>query len=517
MNLTEEMMNWIRGISGDGSIDNARTNQDAGKGSGVGLAAGGSDSPASPPKQQAAPSRTLTDKDFPTDAKQRKRADEEARRKARERQHDPQGAKGKGPPVDPAEAAIADALGDPNKRLVALAQWKVPRYSEAYADDTPEIQFLADLESGTNKAQEYFEYINKACERAEKVGDMAALENVGKAAAGLKKITGKLSDGLGKAGKVIKTAKQVGRWIVAVNGFADASAAMDPRNRKSVERWVESMGRLWDATAPFTEWLQNKAATAAILEGSEAAAALSATLAVVGAELYIGIKLLDAGVKAESAYFDRMEKTMAEIDRQAGNGPAEPEPEPMPAFPGEWVSREEAAQNATEHGKEWEDSELKIKIRAAERSKRQAHEEKVFEATARFNSTEFPKVYIRHRPDLRTKILTAMRKAGGKAVEIKDLHADARTNESRWWDCLTPDMNSPTPPDTGGDSLTDAPFFDKQAGIYVYPVKARVSVEEAATELAEFARVRPPCPFVKAMHDAALKDYLAKNVKDDPT
>src|SRR5262249_19225986 len=150
----------------------------------------------------------------------------------------------------------------------------------------------------------------------------------------------------------------------AVDDFADASSRMNPADRNSVKRWVGSMQGLWNATAPFAEWLQNKAATAAIVEGSEAGAALSATMAIVGAELYVGVKLLDAGIKPESAYFDRMDRIMKQIDN-GGIEPKAPPRDPLPAMPADWISREEAAQDAAVNGPKWEDSELKIKIRAA--------------------------------------------------------------------------------------------------------------------------------------------------------
>jgi len=272
------------------------------------------------------------------------------------------------------------------------------------------------------------------------------------------------------------------------------------------------MEDLWDATAPFTEWLQNKAATAAIVEGSEAGAALSASMAIVGAELYIGLKLLDAGVKAESAYFDRLDKMMKEIDGQPVNAPPEPQREPMPPYPGEWVSREEAAQNAAVNGPAWEDSELKIKIRGAERAKREERENKIYEASREFEAKYFAKAYIVHRADLRQKLLAALRKAGRKSSKYDGI--DGRSPESRWWDCLAENFNAPPPPprEDDDDSLTGGPYFDERAGIYVYPTKAKVSVQEAETELSSFAKVRPPCPFVKGIHDAELKKYLAKAV-----
>jgi hypothetical protein len=510
---TEEKWSWVRNIPGAVVSELlARGGSAAGISDGTSNTAaanGGSPAGGGPPKR----GKDLTDKDFPTDIKQRKRADEEAQRKAKERLETKPESKSKGPPKDPAEELIEEALGDPQKRLEALAKWKVPRYSEAYKNDTPEIQFLADLESGTSKAQEYFEYMRKAAEYAEKYGDITALQSVSKAAAGLKKITGKLSGGLGKAAKIIKTAKQVAEWVEAVDDFADASSRMDPADRNSVKRWVGSMQSLWNATAPFAEWLQNKAATGAIVEGSEAAASLSATMAIVGAQLYIGVKLLDAGIKAESAYFDRMDRMMKQIDN-GGIAPQPPPRDPLPAMPADWMSREEMAQDAAVNGPKWEDSELKIKIRAAERAKREAHEEKIYEATQQFDAKLFPKVYITHRPQLRQQLLIALRKAGKKTqsfegVDIKT--ADGRSPESRWWDCLMSDDTAQAP-DTGDQSLTGGPFFDKQAGIYVYPTKARVSPGEAEQELSEFGHVSPPCPFLKQIHDAELQKYLAKAV-----
>ena len=77
--------------------------------------------------------------------------------------------------------------------------------------------------------------------------------------------------------------------------FADLTINLDFKNRKAVQRWVESMQKLWDASAGYGEWIQNAAAVSAVA-GSRAAAAFSTTFAFVGAEFYLALGTLHAGI-----------------------------------------------------------------------------------------------------------------------------------------------------------------------------------------------------------------------------
>jgi hypothetical protein len=415
----------------------------------------------------------------------------------------PQPGAGKAPEEDITDEIIEKTIGDPQKRLLEMAKRKVPRYSDEFKDDTPRSQFLDDLQTGTEKAKEYIEYISKAAEYVEKYGK--GLEGVAEGATELKKITEKLSSGLGKVGGVIQKAKQISQWITAVDNFADASAQMNPKDRKSVERWVKSMQNLWDRTAPFVDWLKDKATAAAIVDGSEAAGALSATLSIVAAQLYVGGQVLEAGVKNVNAYLDRYDKIMKEIDREAGQGPPEPPRKPEPVAPTPWMSREERAEDA----KRREDAELRGKMRYERDSKieatQEARKKAVEKATDEFENKLFINIYQAHRPEIRRKILAAVRKAGSKTQSA------GASPESKWWDCLMTDGAAmDTARDSGDDSLTGGPFFDKQAGIYADPKKARVSNEEALQEISEFQHVSPPCPFFKELHDSELKKQIAK-------
>jgi len=392
---------------------------------------------------------------------------------------------------------VGEALNDPEKFLIAKAKWKVPAYHEKFEKDTPESRFLADLESGTQKAKEYFDYITKAADYVEKFGDLTALQRLKDTAKGLKTLTKKLSDSLGKVGKAINTIEDVTEWFGAMGDFANASSEMDPRNRKSVERWVKSMKKLSDATAPFAEWAHSKAAVAAISGGSRAAAAFSATLAIVGSQLLVGLEALDAGLKVVSAYLDRYERIMKEIDRQAGHGPPKPPPPTQPHD--DWKSREEQAGEA----KFREMDELTNKIRQERdykvRQVKEAKERALKEAQAAFQRAHkaaidefenklFPKIYVGHRKTYSAAIRTALQKRDG--------------NASKWWDCFSPVDNADRPGVGAG--------FDPKAGAYVYPIKMSISHDEALSEIANFKRVSPPYPQFKQLHETELKKRMAK-------
>ena len=426
----------------------------------------------------------LKDADFAADARRRKAADEEARRVGRQRLHAKDPEPGNGPPADPLDAKIDKLIGDPEERIKAMAEWKVPTFSQQFDADTPEIRFLADLESGTRKAAEYVEYIRKVAEYAEKVGDLAALEGIGPAAQGLKKIAGRILSGLGTFGKAVDKAKKIAEWCVALDGFADASLAMDAKDRDSVARWVKSIERLWNATAPFLEWLQSKAVTAA-LGGSEVAGAAGATLAIVGAEVFIGIQALDAGVRNVDAYFDRMDERMREID---GKKPAA-RPQP-PEAPGEWTTREELAQSLRRH----EDDELRRKIARARNVADAKQEESAQAVRAAFAERVFPKLYLKYRPTLRDRIYAAYRKAQG----------DPKSAAAAWWDCLVPD-DAPveiTDERDGGAS-------DERDEFEIEKRKATADLEDAGIEVRQFLELASPCPFFQLIHDGELKKYLA--------
>jgi hypothetical protein len=439
---------------------------------------------------QPAPGAKLKDSDFPTDAKHRRR-DERARK---DKKADP--GKPDLPPYPeedpgPLEAMVEEAIGDPNKRLQALAKLKVPRFSQEYEDDdkSPLLTFLKDLKSGTEKAREYVEYIQQMAERAEKYRDITGMRQIAAASGKLKKITGHLGAGLGKFGNMLEKAEQAVRWVDALDRFADASAGMDPRNRASVEAWVGSMKRLWDATAPFAEWAHGKLVVAAFA-GSASAATAATIMSVVGAQAYIALRTLDAGVKNVNAYLQRYEDIMREIDEQSGVA-QRPQLPPPPPFPGEWTSRGEQHAAALQ----LETNALRNKVAAAKNAlaKRRAAAEQA--AAEHFDTTLLPRLYIAARPKIVADLLGAMRKAGGKTIVITDLKADARPSESRWWDCLLSDDSDPG-------------RMDPQAGVWLHKPKGKVNLEEALFEMGNFSAVRPPYPRYQALIEPARSKHV---------
>jgi hypothetical protein len=437
-----------------------------------------------------APGAGLQDRDFPTDAKHRRR-DERARQSKKA-----EPAKPELPPYPeedpgPLEAMVEEAIGDPNKRLQAMAKLKVPRFSQEYEDDdkSPLLTFLKDLKSATEKSREYVEYIQQMAERAEKYRDISGLRQIAAASGKLKKITGQIGGGLSKFADMLDKAEQAVRWVDALDRFADASAAMHPRDRASVEAWVGSMKRLWDATAPFAEWAHGKLVVAAFA-GSASAATAATIMSVVGAQAYIALKTLDAGVKNVNAYLQRYEDIMREIDEQSGVA-QRPQLPPAPPFPADWSSRGEQRAAALQ----LETDALRNKVAAAKAAvaKRRAAAERA--AAEQFDNVLLPRLYIAARPKIVADLLGAMRKAGGKTVVITDLKADARPPESRWWDCLLSDDSDPG-------------RMDPQAGVWLHKPRGKVNAEEALFEIGNFSAVRPPYPRYQALVEPARSQHV---------
>src|SRR5271165_3829196 len=76
------------------------------------------------------------------------------------------------------EKEIDETIGDPEKRLEALAKWKVPRFSDVYKSDTAESRFLDNLKTGVEKAQQYLNYIQNAADYLQKYGDFAGSDKI---------------------------------------------------------------------------------------------------------------------------------------------------------------------------------------------------------------------------------------------------------------------------------------------------------------------------------------------------
>ena len=325
-----------------------------------------------------------------------------------------------GSEVDPRIKSVEDALNDPEKRLKALADWKIPRYAQEYDTKSPEMKVLADLESGLDAAKKYADYIAKATEYAQKFGDLSKIAEISTAAKGIKEITGKVLGPLGKVVDVVKTGKEAIQLLNELDHFADVTAAMDMKDIASVQRWVKASKSLYNAAEPFVSWAKTKAIGAAF-GGSEAAAAASVAIAYVAAEFYVALQVLDAGLANEKAYFDRYKKIMKQIE----NGGVWASPTELPPhLPPDWESEDLKAYRAHER----ENQELRQRVqdtiraeRRAEQAKKDAaiaaerekHKKEIEAAAAArdaakrdFDEKEFPLVYLKtYRLAFRDKIL----------------------------------------------------------------------------------------------------------------
>lgn len=429
-------------------------------------------------KAAAKPAKTLTSADFPVDANRRKLADKQAKERGQALNAAEPDAPGKGPQkgfIDKKmDEAVDDVVDKTGKRLRQLNKDTMPEF-ELFEELTPEREFAQDLEKGIKNAKEQIEFIKKTIEYAEKFGDATALAPISGASKNLKKISDGVLSGLSKAGKAAALGKDVVVFFQALNSFADESGRMSAADGKSVEAWVDSLKSLWNASKPFVDKIKDEAFTAA-LAGSEAAAALGATLAIVGAQLYIGIQLLDQGVKVFNAYFKKLhEATREDNDRVV----AKPDP---PTAPLPFQTRAETIASIKKHDQD----DKRLKALREKTAKEEKERETRGQVVERFNDKDFPKLYLGYRKKIKAMIHAAYLKTGGGGGSA----------ESDWWDCLRPVDESPD------DWPND-----------IEPRKDSISASEAKDEITQFMDLKQPCKFFDAIYQHELKKFLAQHAQ----
>jgi len=430
----------------------------------------------------------LTDRDFMADTRRRPAADRDALRKGQERAKEAREAPGDGPEKDPIDAAVDkkvdEIMKDAGKRAQAFAEKGIPTFSDVYQSDTDYDRFLADLKSGTEQAKKYVDYIKQVADYAQKTGDVKALAPIARVAKNLGKISSTISTGLKSFSGKLDTARKIAKWCEALADFAVHSEAMSTADRESVAEWVKSMERLWNATVPFIEWLKSEAFEAA-LGGSEAAGAASATLAIVGAELFIGIKALDAGVHNVNAYFDKMDERLAEIDGKAPKQAPRP-----PEAPGDWSTRKEIQESFGADEK----SQLRRKLLQEENARRSDQAEHEAADRERFDSEVLPGLYMKGRKLLRDRVYAEYRKADG----------DPKSVAAEWWNCFRPVdgpvevSDEPSDPDAP-ISLDDRDEFD------IPKIKESIDLQDAKDEVVSFLNLAHPCKHFLDLREALWK------------
>jgi len=428
-------------------------------------------------KQPAPAAKPLIDADFPVDANGRKRADAEAKKKGQAINAEAAQPPGKGPQkgyIDKKiDKAVDDFIADKDKKARQLNKDTMPTF-DLFEEMTPEREFAEDLEKGIKNATEQVKFIQQTIEYAEKVGDKTALAPISEAAKNLKKVTDGVLGGLGKAAKVAKLGKEVVVFFQALQGFAEASDSMSASRGESVAAWVKSLQSVWNAGKPFVDRLKDEVFTAA-LAGSEAAGALGATLAIVGAELFIGLKALEAGVNVVNAYFKRLH----EATKEQGDGVvARPDP-PQPPLP--FSTRAETIASIKKH----EQDKVRLAALREKNKKEQQAEESTKQLVERFNDQVFPKLYLGYRKKIKSLIYAAYLKTGGGG-----------SAESDWWDCLRPLDESP-------DEWPND----------IEPRKDSISASEARDEVVQFMNLDEPCKFFDAIYQHELKAFLARPAK----
>lgn len=423
--------------------------------------------------------------DFPVDANRRQLADAEAKKKGQAIVNAKVEPPGKGPPQSALDKKIDkkvdDLLDKAGKKARQLNKDTMPEFDDVFEELSPEAELAEDMAKGIENAKKQIEFIQKTIDYAEKFSDATALKALSVAAKNLKKVSEGVLAGLGKAAKVAALGKDVVVFFQALRDFADASDEMSASDGQSVAAWVGSLKSLWNASKPFVDKIKDEAFTAA-LAGSEAAGALGATMAIVGAELYVGIQLLDAGVKNVNAYFKRLNDATRE-----GNDRVVVKPD-SPQSPPPFQTRKETIASIKKHAGE----EKQLAVLREKNKKEAAEQQTVEEAKEAFDTTEFPVLYLKrkYRQAIFAKVAEAWRKSQGRR---DDVHA--------WWDCFIDDspVDGDAPPDSDAEVVPEPP-----------PRKVDIDARDAADEVRRFLDVSPTCPFFNVIHQGELKRYLTQ-------
>lgn len=366
-----------------------------------------------------------------------------------------------GPPSE-VEDLVGAALDEAKKRAKALVE--IPPFPDEAPRDSAIEVFLDDLQTGTTVAAQHLEYIEAAAAQASKVGDLVGFDKLSEATAGLGKIAKRIVGGLGTFQGEIDKAKKLVECYKALDAFASACADMDPRDRASVEPWVDSMKRLWNASEPARDWAQ-KLTKGAAMRGLPWGGTAALTMGVVLAQLNAGIRALQAGVTNVNLYLDRMEGFLARAERFA-DGESRRPPPPLPP---PWKSRKERDEDVRQRKAFEERQAIATLNDVGARITRD-----VAAATERdFRERLFPKIYLKHRAGLRAKIVSALAKAGGE----QGTKLDPTLLEQEWYGC------------------------------FVGSGKGTISVDGAVVEIDCFQNKR--CPFF----DTLWKDALAAHLK----
>lgn len=368
-------------------------------------------------------------------------------------------------------------------------QQMIQRQHRSTPVSSSEEDFIQDLQTGTERANQYISYITEAIEYWRNTG--IRLSGLDRALDNLDRISRRVKTGLDHFDQLLaigESAFEIRRWFEKVDEFAAFTRAIDISDPESLRRWADSMEELRQQTQPFidavSDWLGRHA-----WRGSSSAAGHAAFfLRVISAYAEVGLAGLRAGIHVINTGVKRrhriIEEHFAAAEDRVQQGP------PAPDFPGDWLSAEQKRERAR--------SRAEFERRTRERLER---ERAAQQARRDFDSNEFPRIYMRHRSRLRDRILSDIRRGlprttitlpEGSAV-LPGLAAQ------RWWDILT---------SSGGDT-----YFDKRAGVYIRPKKWRITRTEAENEIAGFQRVRPRCPYFDELYSSRLREYLSDQAR----
>jgi hypothetical protein len=400
---------------------------------------------------------------------------------------------------------------DPARAPVAQ---RLPAVQRDEEDQTPEDEFLDDLDTGVAKAKEYLEYIPSALEWWNQGGgEMPA--GLTSAADNLARISTRITDGLDKFSDVVDKAKQalqIKRWAESVLEVADATRSLELGDKASRDAWISAVDRLGKRSGPFIDaaksWLKSLA-----VRGGVAASRAFIVLQGVTAYAEIGWALLKAGVRNVEAYTDRFGYDGTEMRKIEAAERGETRP-PEPDYPGNWTTAAErrAQRRAIRRSMELAEKERKRQERLKPFATKVEHaRQRVADAKRRFDDKGFAPRYRRRRAKLLYQVGHEMR-YGKRDLTLTGGWLGERTARiergvgARWWEVF---VDSDVTTQTGEGDFG----IDPVSGRAPSEKKERITLEEAQQEIEGFAHVRPTCLFYDDIYAKELERYTAKESK----
>lgn len=363
-------------------------------------------------------------------------------------------------PIDKGIEMVGDAVKERVESATRLQTFGVDVDTAASESLEEMAADIEDVNKALAKAQEYFQYVDKAVKYYDEWGQGPPL---GPAVDGLEKITAGVSAGLGKWKARAEWGAKGASLVAALSDQYKSTRDLRFDQPASIEAWLEANKRLYDAVTPFAQSILDHLAK---LGAQGGAAASQATL--VGFYVMVMFRLAIEGVEAGKIAMDPKWKKIKHHERVIEGVVLPPPPRP----PAPWMSRAEESRRAA--GIE----RRRVEDRATRERGRLAEEETAAKDT--FAESAFRKIYLEQRAWLHAQLVEAIRGPMSRLGTI-------------WLDCFF--MASGTT------------VYDEAAGRNISGILEDPDQDQIDEEIKRFRKVEPPCPYFTQLFDREFARY----------